>query len=144
MKIITALLFFYVATGCSTIDYSQFPLSSASVNIIKAEKLTEDKISISFNYAVDEFVKSDGLYFCDIHYITEPDTVATFRSIYQTRCQIDINKGTSQTSSKLPIGVGKFKGLRKFQVVVAIHQKIGTTSSKIIGQSDVVVFENTI
>ena len=140
-----ALMLTILLVGCSTIDYSGTILSKATINNIVVDERTDDSLTVSFNYQIENYQQLDGLYYCKIHFFSESGKVVTLRSITNKyTCQITRDMGTNKVTSKIPQKFGDFIPEYPLKIVLAVHQKIGNKKSKIIGQHLVDTIEKTI
>jgi len=153
-KLGTSIAFLALA-GCASTNYSDFVMGEAfisklEINEIHNLKRGKHKLKISFAYEISEYVGvgGAGLYNCSVQFLTLNGTTTT-TVITRGRhlpCELDNAKG--EISITWPTILDKTFSPSKEQLAqikypmeyyVAIHQRTGENTSKIIGKSPIQV-----
>jgi hypothetical protein len=139
---------FIALTGCTTINYSEFELSDASISNLQVNEIfnlskKQHKLELSFDYKISEYVEGFDLYSCDVQLQTLDETTTSSHS-KRYPCKLDKAEGQitiiwptildkTFTPSKKQLSNIKYP----IEYFVAIHQQTGRNTSYIIGTSPI-------
>ncbi|MDW7549036.1 hypothetical protein HUZ36_17665 [Pseudoalteromonas sp. McH1-7] len=151
MKKLTMLVSLYLLSGCATTDYTTIPLSNASLSNLKTSETgniqqREHTVTVSFDYAIENFNEATNLYTCSVLFINVDGTAVTStKSGKKHPCILDSANGSISVSWPTPLDKSRnapqmVLSRMKYPIeyFVTIHQKTGKHSTKLIAKSEVI------
>lgn len=150
MKIITMVSFAFVLAACASTDYSEFGISEAVLTNLEVEE-THDlekrkhEIHVSFDYSISDFHADQDLYYCTVQFAGEDGTSVTLTEGSISRCKLEEAVGSVSISWPTPLDKtfnGSESLLSKIkyplEYYVAIHQRTGGLTTRIIASSEMI------
>ncbi|NQZ22967.1 MAG: hypothetical protein HRT53_13040 [Colwellia sp.] len=151
LGIFTLVLFLF---GCTTKNYQQLEISSATVSNLDVEEIVKPnkgiyKLDVKFNYVINDFNEGSGIYSCSVQFLTvkEHISISSFVGPIEP-CRITTSSGEMMVRLTTPLDkTQRFlterqpKIQRPIQYFLAIHQQTGKQSSKIIGKTAIQTFD---
>ncbi|ASD69699.1 hypothetical protein [Pseudoalteromonas piscicida] len=148
MKVLPVLASLLILSGCATTDYSQIEISTASLSNLEVEEIgnlqqRKHEIKVSFDYAIENFSPENKLYTCSVLFAnTDGTSVTSFKGTIPP-CILDNKTGNVSITWPTPVDISRnapkmvlSKLKYPIEYFVAIHQKTGKSSSKLIGKSE--------
>jgi hypothetical protein len=139
-KIITICFLTLSLSACALTNYDEIKISTAQVTDVKVQTLTDENVTLSFNYQINDFSPIEDLYECKIRFeVLAYDTSASYWRPGMPKCILDKSSGEMSYSSRLPEDNKYMKFPKQPRAFVIITQKTGISRMdvKVIAKSKV-------
>lgn len=150
MKKISIFTMLLALSGCTATNYADFEISNAAVSNVNVNETVDlaervHVVNISFDYTIEHYNPDPSLYTCSVLFTTTDGRWVTSHTGKKEPCKITNAAGNIQVNWPTPLD----KSLKKstdvlskikypIEYFVAIHQKTGSNSSRVIGQSETI------
>ena len=137
--------------GCASTNYSDFDVSEAVISKLKINEThnlneRQHKLEISFDYEISEYVDTNNLYNCSVQFLALDGTTISISNGKKSPCEL--NKAKGEKSIIWPTILDKAHSPSEEQLskikypieyFIAIHQRTGKNTNRIIGKSAIQV-----
>ncbi|MDX1392654.1 MAG: hypothetical protein R3241_09740 [Rheinheimera sp.] len=137
-------------TSCASTNYADYELSTANLSNLQVNEtfdsqLRKHQLDLVFDYTINGFHQKGDLYSCTVQFLNNNGTTSSLSMGTKAPCQLDVQSGNISLSwptlldkSVISSSAELDKLAYPMQFFVAIHQKTGRRSNKIIGKSAIV------
>ena len=153
MKKLVTSIAFLTLFGCASTDYSKLATGEASISNFKVSEIHnlnagQHTLDLSFNYQIAKYHNQPDLYNCSVQFLALDGTSFSVSSGRELPCSL--NKAAGEISLVLPTILDKTTFASKEQLAslkypieyfLAIHQRTGKHTNRIIGKTPVQVSE---
>ena len=144
---------FLTLIGCASTNYSDLKVGEAFISNFEVKETHnvdkgQHKLKLSFDYRISEYTNAKGLYNCTVQFLALDGTTTSTSVGRKSPCQL--NKAEGKMSVTLPTLLDKTSFASKDQLskikypmeyFVAIHQRTGKNTNRIIGKTAIQMSE---
>lgn len=147
MKKLSAIALALFITGCASTAKNDAEFSTATVSNVQSEEIDnlanrEHEFKVTFDYVIEDYEAGINKYTCSVQFANMDGTSTTKFVGGRYPCRLDSAKGTVTVEWPSPLDKDVIltrKEAEKLKVpieyFVAVHQKSGRYSTRIIGKS---------